>query len=195
MSRWIIVAGLATVLVSLVGLAVLAGSSNAPQDVAAPESSEASDPEPSNPSTSPSTPTTTPSAPAPETTPTEQESDSGQTTQDEEQVQNIRPGDSNAPRTGPRVATIEISGNSTYACSIGRIDSPRTIRGTSPAPFQVRVTPGGSSLDTVMAVCQKISGETLGVRVVYDGELKAQDETSERFGTVSASWSPVQENG
>lgn len=188
MSRWIIIAGLATVLISLVALASLAGSSNAPEDIAAPESSETSEPEPSNPSTNP---TTTPETTTPSTT--EQEADSGQTTQDEEPLQSIRPSDREATRNGPRVATVEISGNSSYACSIGRIDSPRTIRGTSPAPFQVRVTPGGSSLDTVMAVCQKIRGENLSVRIVYDGELKAQDETSDRFGTVSASWSPVQE--
>ena len=188
MSRWIIIVGLATVVISLVGLATLAGSSNSPEGIAAPESTDAPDLEPSNPSTNP---TTTPDTVTPATT--EQEAEPGQTAQDDEQIQGIRPSDRGATRTGPRVATVEISGNSSYACSIGRIDSPRTIRGTSPAPFQVRVTPGGSSLDTVMAVCQKIRGENLAVRIVYDGELKAQDETTDRFGTVSVSWSPVQE--
>jgi hypothetical protein len=67
------------------------------------------------------------------------------------------------------------------------------VRGANPASFQVRVAPGGSSIDTVMAVCQKITGESLGVGIIYDEEVKVQEDTTGRFGTVSVSWSPVQE--
>lgn len=153
------------------------------------------------------TPTTTPEEPseAPLGQDEEQGRQNAQESQEEPPVQGIQPGgqaedsrnNRQAPATGPvagpRVATIEISGDARYSCSIGLIDSPRTILGVNPASFQVRVTPGGTALDTVMAVCQKARGEELGVGIIYDGEVKAQDDTTGRFGTVSVSWSPVQE--
>ncbi len=53
--------------------------------------------------------------------------------------------------------------------------------------------PVRTSLDTVMAVCQKTSaGELLGVRLLYDGEVKAQKQTTAQLGTVAVSWSPVE---
>lgn len=201
MSRWVIIAGLATILVSLVALAALAGTSNQTateeasqvQESAEPDSSEAPEPE---------APQTQPEAPNPSTTPepapgatTEQ----GQGAAPEENseggglLQGVQPDDQGGTGAGPRIATIEITGDSRYSCSIGQIDSPRTIRGSNAAPFQVRVAPGGTSLDAVMAVCQKISGDDLSVSIVYDGEVRAQDSTTEQFGTVSASWSPIQQ--
>ncbi len=186
MSRWVIIAGLATILISLVALAVLSGNSSQPspgQALQEPTTPEAPDsPAPST------TPTTTPATPAT----TEQTTGPGRTTQGEQPVQGIRPGGRQALGAGPRVVTIEVTGDARYSCSLGRLDSPRTVRGRNPATYQVRVTPGGTSLDTLAAVCQKISGESLGVRIVYDGEVKAQDDTTERFGSVSVSWSPVQ---
>lgn len=189
MSRWVIIAGLATILISLVALASLSGSSSQPateQSLQEPDALEA--PETPEPTPEPSpTPTTTP------TTPDLEDEQEEQPLQEEQPVQGIRPSDRQAPGPGPRVATIEVSGDASYSCSVGRIDSPRTVRGTNPASYQVRVAPGGSSLDTVMAVCQKITGDSLGVGIIYDGEVKAQDDTSERFGNVSVSWSPVEE--
>ena len=205
MSRLVIIAGLAVVLISLVGLATLAGGPNQPategasrsQESVEPNSPETPEPETTPPSTTPETTTpdaTTPGATTPEAT-TEQETIPGPSAQDEGEgsPQGIRPSDRRGARIGPRVVNIEITGDSRYSCSLGNIDSPRTIRGSNPAPFQVRITPGGTSLDAVMAVCQKISGDNLGVSIVYDGEIKAQDETTDQFGTVSASWSPVQQ--
>ena len=197
MLRWIIIAGLATVLISLVALAALAGSSSQPvtggasqaQESAKSNSSKTPGPKAPNSSTTPAP------APGATTTPatTEQGAAPGQTTQGGGLLQGARPSDQGGRGIGTRVATIEITGNSRYSCSIGRIDTPRTVRGRNPAPFQIKVAPGGTSLDAVMAVCQKISGDNLGVRIVYNGEVKAQDSTTERFGTVSASWSPIQQ--
>lgn len=186
MSRWVIIAGLATILISLVVLATLAGSSNQPTAGEAVQESEMPEapgaPETPEPSTMP---TTTPTSPEQETEP--------ERTDGEQPIQGIRPSDRRASGPGPRMATIELTGDASYTCSIGRIDSPRTVRGANPTTYQVRVVPGGTSLDTVMAVCQKISGRELGVSIVYDGEVKAREDTSERLGNVSVSWSPVEE--
>lgn len=192
MLRWVIITGLATILISLVALVSLSGNSSQPTTEEAlqePDTLEAPEtPEPApEPAPEPSTePTTTP----------EQDAESNPSTEDTEgglPVQGIRPSDRQAAGPGPRVATIEIAGDSHYSCSLGRLNSPRTVRGRNPASFQVRVTRGGTSLDTVMATCQKISGEELGVGIIYDEEVKAQGDTTERFGTVSVSWSPMQE--
>lgn len=91
-------------------------------------------------------------------------------------------------------AIIEITGNTAYYCTVGRIDSSRTVEGRAPTNYKVKVVPGGTSLDTVMAVCQKTAtGGTLSVRILYDGEAKAQEQTAARLGTVAVSWSPVEE--
>lgn len=198
MSRWVIIAGIATILISLVALASLSGGTSqtttdeALQEAAEPETDEPEAPDAQEPLT---TPTTTPEA-TPEATPSttpEQDTEPDQTTQDGQPIQGIRENSQQATGPVPRVATIEIAGDASYSCSIGRIDSPRMVRGANPASFQVRVAPGGSSIDTVMAVCQKITGESLGVGIIYDEEVKVQEDTTGRFGTVSVSWSPVQE--
>lgn len=204
MSRLVIIAGLATILISLVALVTLAGNSNpSVTEEAAQEPETLETPEPdTEPSTEPEPePETEPSPTTPEASPEQDEAREDQPLQEEPPVQGIQPGgqagdragDRLTPGAGPRVATVEVTGDAGYSCSMGRIDSPRTVRGTNPASYQVRVAPGGTSLDTVMAVCQKISGEELGVGIIYDGEVKERDETSGRFGTVSVSWSPVQE--
>ncbi len=201
MSRWIIIAGLATVLISLVGLATLAGSNqnttegaSQVQESAEPDPSEA--PEPEAPEPEAPNPSTTPD-PAPEPVPEATTEEEGAVPEETNEggglLQGVQPDDQGGTGATPRIATIEITGDSRYSCSIGQIDSPRTIRGSNAAPFQVRVAPGGTSLDAVMAVCQKISGDNLGVSIVYDGEVRAQDSTMEQFGTISASWSPIQQ--
>lgn len=195
MSRWIIIAGIAAVLISLVGLATLAGSNqnitegaSQTQESAEPDSSGTPAPEAPNPSTTPD--------PAPEPVPEATTEEEGAVPEETNEggglLQGVQPDDQGGTGSSPRIATIEITGDSRYSCSIGQIDSPRTIRGSNAAPFQVRVVPGGTSLDAIMAVCQKISGDNLGVSIVYDGEVRAQDSTTEQFGTVSASWSPIQ---
>lgn len=196
MSRWIIIAGIAAVLISLVGLATLAGSNqnitegaSQTQESAEPDSSGTPAPEAPNPSTTPE--------PAPEPVPEATTEEEGAVPEETNEggglLQGVQPDDQGGTGSSPRIATIEITGDSRYSCSIGQIDSPRTIRGSNAAPFQVRVVPGGTSLDAIMAVCQKISGDNLGVSIVYDGEVRAQDSTTEQFGTVSASWSPIQQ--
>lgn len=184
MSRLVIIAGLAVVLISLVGLAALIGGSDrSTTDEASlePDLQETQDSQ-----TTPQPDTTTPST-------MDEGSDPGQTAPDEESVQGIRPSDREAARIGPRIATVEITGDSRYSCIIGRIDSPRTVRGTDSATYQVRVTPGGTSVDTVISVCQKIGGDNLNASIVYDNDVKAEDDTEDQFGTVSVSWSPMQQ--
>ena len=197
MSRWIMMAGLAAILISLVALAVLSAGSGPPatggasQGANAPQAPGQSTGPTETPATTPA-PATTPGTTAPEATVPEQAGQSGRSQGGGGNVQRIRPGDQGAAGTGPRVATIEVSGDARYSCSIGLIDSPRTVRGTGPDAYQVRVAPGGSSLDAVMASCQKISGEELGVGIIYNSEVRAQDDTTEQFGTVSVTWSPIQ---
>ncbi|MDQ4105574.1 MAG: hypothetical protein M3157_00140 [Actinomycetota bacterium] len=183
MSRWIIIAGLATILISLVALASLSGGSAGPeteeealQEPAPPEEPEAPEP-----------------APAPTTTPQQETEPEEQTTREEQPTPGIQRDERQTPGPGPSVATVRITGDATYSCSVGRIDSPRRVRGANPTDYQVRVARGGTSLDTVMAVCQKITGDELSVGIIYDGEVRAQDDTTARFGTVNVSWSPMQE--
>lgn len=92
----------------------------------------------------------------------------------------------------PSIAVIEFTGNSSYYCSAGAIGEPETIQGQGPATYEVVVATGGTSLDTVMASCQKISPGTLGVSILYEDEVVAQEETDVRLGTVSVAWNPLQ---
>ena len=94
---------------------------------------------------------------------------------------------------GPSTATVEVTGNSAYYCSLGVIGEPETVQGRRPTSYEVEVETGGTSLDTVMAACQKISPGTLAVLIRYDDEVVAQDETDARLGTVSLSWNPLEE--
>lgn len=183
MPRWIIIAGLATILIALVTLASLAGGSGQPatEDEALQEPVPLEEPEAPEPT------------PAPTTTPQQETEPEDQTTQEEPPAPAIQPEEQQTPGPRPQVATVRIAGDATYSCSVGRIDSPRRIRGANPTTYQVRVARGGTSLDTVMAVCQKITGDQLAVGIIYRGEVKAQDDTTARFGTVNVSWSPMQE--
>ncbi len=91
-------------------------------------------------------------------------------------------------------ATVEITGNVAYHCTVGLIDSSRIVEGRAPAIYKIKLVPAGTSLDAVMAVCQKTAaGGPLGVRILYDGEVKAHQQTTGRLGTVAVSWSPVEE--
>ncbi|CAN5625329.1 hypothetical protein BH24ACT21_BH24ACT21_18750 [soil metagenome] len=94
---------------------------------------------------------------------------------------------------GPGTATVEITGDSAYYCSLGVIGEPETIQGRRPTSYEIEVETGGTSLDTVMAACQKISPGTLGVLIRYDDEVVVREETDARLGTVSVSWNPLEE--
>ena len=202
MQRWIIPASVAAIVISLAALAILGASSpTAPEDAAQQdpgqiEEPEAREPEPApQPDESPDQQSEAdPESPAPggETSedsedPVDQPVAGEQTTQEEETPQS-------AIQPGPRTATIEITGDSAYYCSVGVIGDPRTVEGRRPTTYEVEVATGGTALETVMAACQKISpGGTMGVNILYDDEVVAQDETSDRLGTVSLSWSPLEE--
>lgn len=94
---------------------------------------------------------------------------------------------------GPQTAEVRISGNASYYCTLGALGEPETVQGRRPVSYEVSVATGGTSLDTVMAACQKISPGSLSVRINYDGEVVAQDETDARLGTVSVAWNPLEE--
>ena len=207
MQRWIIPASVAAIVISLAALAILGASGpTAPEDAAQQdpgqiEEPEAREPEPApQPDESPDQQSEAdPESPAPggETSedpedpvdedPVDQPVAGEQTTQEEETPQS-------AIQPGPRTATIEITGDSAYYCSVGVIGDPRTVEGRRPTTYEVEVATGGTALETVMAACQKISpGGTMGVNILYDDEVVAQEETSDRLGTVSLSWSPLEE--
>ena len=179
MPRWIIPSSIVVILVSLAALGILLASNSGrmASDGLGGEAGQVKEPE-----TSPQ--------PAPQqetageeesTTPEDQPALGEQTT----------PQGPRAP--GPRFAVIQITGDSAYYCSAGVIGEPKTIEGRRPNTFRVEVVTGGTALDTVMAVCQKISPGTLGVQILYDDQVVARDETTTRLGTVSVSWNPLEE--
>ncbi|MGF1470511.1 MAG: hypothetical protein ACFB50_02065 [Rubrobacteraceae bacterium] len=186
MPRWIIPAGVVGILVSLaaLGLLLAANSGGAPsneleqgagqveetpEDPQSTEEQGAAREEPEQEATVPEGELTTPE---------DQEAQDGQATPQ-------------AP--GPREASIQITGNAAYYCSAGVIGEAQTIEGRTPNTYRVDVSTGGTSLDTVMAACQKISPGTLGVRILYDGEVVARDETTARLGTISVVWNPLEQ--
>lgn len=192
MQRWIIPASVVGIVIAIAALTILVATNsiNTGQDtqqgtgqVEEPEPVQDPTPQPDD-SESPA-----PGTPGGETSGALNEEDAaagGQTTREEAPEPAIQP--------GPRTATIEITGDTAYYCSIGVIGDPRTVEGRQPTVYEVQVSTGGTALETVMAACQKISpGGTLGVNIVYDDEVVAQDETSGRLGTVSVSWSPLEE--
>ncbi len=195
MPRWIIPVSVVAILISLVTLGLLgAAGRSAPEDTVAPEQVEEPDTS-SQPTPEQETP------PGGPTQPEEEQATQGEQTVEEEQAApedpaaqeestTAQPG---TPLPGPRTATIRITGDSSYYCSLGVIGEPETIQGRRPASYEVEVATGGTSLDTVMAACQKISPGTLGVQIRYDGEVVARDETDTRLGTVSVSWNPLAE--
>ncbi len=208
MQRWIVPASVVAILISLAALLILlAAGTGTQEDVAAPEAAE-------EPATAPE------DAPAdvPQTIPEEEpdpepgtEVEPGGVTQPEDDpaVQEEQPpaggqttpGDPTeedptaqaSPLPGPETATIRITGDSAYYCTLGVIGETQTVQGRQPASYEVEVSTGGTSLDTVMAACQKISPGTLGIQIRYAGEVLARDETEARLGTVSVSWNPLEE--
>lgn len=192
MPRWIIPASVLVILISLAALGILlVTNSAAPEDAVAPERVE-------EPETSPQ--------PTPEqeqepaggglTGPVEQPTQEDQTAQGDGAAQGGQttqgpPAPPGLP--GPGTATVEITGDSAYYCSLGVIGEPQTIQGRRPASYEIEVETGGTSLDTVMAACQKISPGTLGVLIRYDDEVVVREETDARLGTVSVSWNPLEE--
>ena len=189
MSRWIIPASAVAILVSLAVLVgLLAAGATAPEDVAAPP--EVEEPE-ASPQPTPQQEATTPGG---LTQPEEEQAAGDEQPTGEEQTVQEEPTTQQAPTApGPSAATIRITGDAAYYCSAGVVGEPDTVQGQSPATYEVEVETGGTALETVMAACQKISPGTLGVRILYDGEVVARDETAARLGTISVSWNPLEE--
>ena len=208
MQRWIIPASVVAILLSLAALVILLAASSSQPDVVQQEEQieqgdgQAEAPEPS-PQPTPEQETDPGGLTQPEEDPAaedEQPLGGGQTEQEEQQPLGEGPNSQGeqttqqAPATpGPSTATIRITGDSAYNCSLGVIGETETVQGQSPASYEVEVETGGTALDTVMAACQKISPGTLGVRILYDDEIVARDETDARLGTVSVSWNPLEE--
>lgn len=188
MSRWIIPASLVAILISLTALGILLATSSTspPEDVAAPEQVEEPD---------------TSSQPTPEQEAEPEpgsEVDPGDTgdapQQEEESADRGEQTTQQAPtQPGPRTAVVRITGDASYYCSLGVIGESETLQGRQPASYEVEVSTGGTSLETVMATCQKISPGALGVQIRYDDEVVDRDETETRLGTVSVSWNPLEQ--
>lgn len=192
MPRWIIPASVVAILVSLAAIVILmvastggTTSANVEQDVEQ-DLGQVEEPEVAP---EPEDPGAQGGLTAPEEEPT------GQPEQplEEDQTADQQPTQQEPLAPGPSTATIRITGDSSYYCSLGVIGETETVQGRRPASYEVEVATGGTALDTVMAACQKISPGSLGLRVLYDDEVVAQDETNARLGTVSVAWNPLAE--
>lgn len=197
MPRWIIPASAIAILISLAALGILlaANSSAPPEDVSEvqqteePEASRQPTPEQELEGGASTVPEEHPPI---DEGPTQegQSAQEGLDTQGERTTQQGTPG---PVPPGPSSATVEITGDSAYYCSLGVIGEPETIQGRVPRSYEVEVEAGGTALDTVMAACQKISPGTLGLLIRYDDEVVAREETDARLGTISVSWNPLEE--
>ncbi len=117
-----------------------------------------------------------------------------QPTQEEQAAPDEAPGPEPEPEPAPEPpdsATILLSGDAAYSCTIGSVDGSRSVEGTPPQEYEVAVDTGPFDYDMVSAFCWK-SGTpgTLGVQIVYDGQVRQEATTSAEFGTASVSWSP-----
>jgi hypothetical protein len=117
-------------------------------------------------------------------------------------------GSSNAPSTTvqpaettvqPEEAAVEnvvvrVSGTpgTTYSGSYGTFQSAQAVDdtvGVEPADYEIE----GSVSDILAAVFRKTQSaneETLKVEILVDGEVVAEDETSEEIGVINVTWSP-----
>jgi hypothetical protein len=117
-------------------------------------------------------------------------------------------GSSNAPSTTvqpaettaqPEEAAVEnvvvrVSGTpgTTYSGSYGTFQSAQSVDdtlGVEPADYEIE----GSVSDILAAVFRKsqpADEETLKVEILVDGEVVAEDETSEEIGVINVTWSP-----
>lgn len=80
-----------------------------------------------------------------------------------------------------------------FTGSYGNIDTTRSVDGTVPAEYEVKVDTGFMSFDAVTAVMQKAgagAGE-LGVEIVVGGEVVKQTSTTAEYGVVTVTWSPT----
>ena len=204
MQRWIIPASVFAILISLAALVILlAASAGSQSNIAEPQDDAQIEESETSPQTTPEQETTPGGLTQPEEDPAAEDEQplggGGQTTQEEQplgggQTTQEEQTPSQAPvAPGPSTATIRVTGDSAYYCSLGVIGEPETVQGRNPESYEVDVETGGTALDTVMAACQKISPGTLGVRIIYDGEVVARDQTDARLGTVSVSWNPLAE--
>lgn len=195
MQRWIIPASVAAILISLAALAILlAAGSTAPEAVEAPQQDDAQVEAPDT-SNQPTPEQETQRGGATQEgglVQPEEQPEEGTTAEDEQPLGGGQ-AEQAPPQPGPSTATVRILGNSAYYCSLGVIGEPETVQGRENASYEVEIETGGTGLDTVMAACQKISPGSLSVRINYDGEVVAQDETDARLGTVSVAWNPLEE--
>ncbi len=117
-------------------------------------------------------------------------------------------GSSNAPSTTvqpaettvqPEEAAVEnvavrVSGTqgTTYSGSYGSFQSAQSVNdtlGVEPADYEIE----GSVSDILAVVFRKTQPadkETLKVEILVDGEVVAEDETSEEMGVINVTWSP-----
>lgn len=91
----------------------------------------------------------------------------------------------------PDSATILLSGDAAYSCTIGSVDGSRSVEGTPPQEYEVAVNTGPFDYERISVFCWKsgMSG-TLGVQIVYDGQVRQEATTLAEYGTTSVSWTP-----
>ena len=100
------------------------------------------------------------------------------------------------PEGGTETVTVRVIGTDGLAFTgdIGSLDGSRSVEGAVPQEYEVQVQTGEFDFDTVYAFFSRDftdeSEGTLGVQVVYDGEVVKEGETSAQAGSVSVNWSP-----
>jgi hypothetical protein len=89
---------------------------------------------------------------------------------------------------------VRVSGTpgTTYSGSYGTFQSAQSVDdtlGVEPADYEIE----GSISDILAVVFRKsqpTDEETLKVEILVDGEVVAEDETSEEIGVINVTWSP-----
>lgn len=100
------------------------------------------------------------------------------------------------PEEGTETVTVRVIGTEGMAFTgdVGSLDGSRSVEGAVPQEYEVQIQTGEFDFDSVYAFFSRDfmdeSEGTLGVQIVYDGEVVEEGETSAQAGSVSVNWSP-----
>jgi hypothetical protein len=98
--------------------------------------------------------------------------------------------------SGTETAVVRVTGTKglKFTGDIGSLEGSRSVEDTVPKEYDVQFKSGAMDFDSVHASFSRDfmddSKGTLGVEIVYDGEVVKQSETNAQSGSVSVNWSP-----
>ena len=89
---------------------------------------------------------------------------------------------------------VRVSGTpgTAFTGAYGPFTASNAVDGTleaEPTDYEVKAADNAKGVFAVFRKTQPADEGTLGVEILVNGEVVAQDETSEEFGVVNASWS------